>query len=88
MSEDRRTIIFESLKEQYPEIGDGALDAVSEAIDHSWDILRKRSLDGENGDWTLSGQIQNVIWDTFGGGGQSASVAHRILQRMSEKGLK
>lgn len=84
----RREIIFEALKDQYPQIDDSAHQAVAENIDTHWHILKNKSLHGENGEWTLSGHIQSYIWETYGGGAQSATAAHKILSKLTQERMK
>jgi hypothetical protein len=61
---------------------------MAESIDTHWHILKKASLDGVNNEWTLAGQVQAAIWDTYGGGAQSAAAAHRIMRRLAEEKIK
>lgn len=81
----RREIILEILKEQYPQVKDSLLEEIAENLDRNWHILKRRSLDGVNNEWTLSGHVQSAIWDQLAQGAQSAAAAHRILRRLAEE---
>jgi hypothetical protein len=81
----RRKIIFDTLSEQYPEIDRGVLDTLAEEIDTHWHILKRDSLDGLNGEWTLSGHLQAHILTRLYNASKASAAAHRILRKLAEE---
>lgn len=88
MDEARKEIITEVLSEQYPKVGKELIEELATDLTEHWHILKKKALNGDSGEWTLSGHVQTVIWDKLAEGAQSATAAHKILRRMAEEGLK
>lgn len=81
----RREVILQALREEYHDWDVKALSDLSEQIDTNWHIIKKRALTGANDEWTLTGQVQSIIWGVLAGGAQSASAANKIVRRLGEE---
>lgn len=84
----RQKIVLEVLQQEYPRASKDVLEALADDIDTRWHIIKRRSINGENGEWTLSGQLSFVIWDELAEGAQSVAAAHKILARMAKEGVR
>ena len=81
----RRIIIFEALKDQYPEMDIGVLDVLAEEIDTQWHILKRDSLSGLNGEWTLAGHVQSHILSRLYNASKASTAAHKIMRKLAEE---
>lgn len=80
----RKDIFQEELIRQYPSIGTTA-EVLAEEIDSKWSTFKENAYKGVNGDWTVSGQIVNFIWDTLGGGSRASFVVDHALRRIDKE---